>query len=119
MTGDENNGNMDARVDQFPLKIQTADSGKPHIEDQATWPVRPLAAQELLRGAEGLGTQADRLQHALDGGAHQSSSSTTNTVGAAAGVVIHAPRSSLRAFCAGAGPASFSLSLSVPNKTLS
>jgi hypothetical protein len=32
-----------------------------------------------LRGAEGLGTQADRLQHALDGGAHQSSSSTTNT----------------------------------------
>ena len=62
MTGDENNGNMDARVDQFPLKIQTADSGKSHIEDQATWPVRPLAAQELLRGAEGLGTQADRLQ---------------------------------------------------------
>jgi len=53
MTGDENDGNPDARVGQFALKIQSADSGQPHVQNQATWAVRPLAAQELLCGSEG------------------------------------------------------------------
>src|SRR6266478_5802653 len=65
MTGDEDDGNPDARVGQLALKVQSVDSRKSHVQNQATWPIRPLAAQELLRGPEGLGPQANRLQHAL------------------------------------------------------
>src|ERR1022692_303943 len=71
MTGDEDDGNPDARIRQLALKVQTADAGKPHVQNKATWSFPPLAAQELLRRPEGLGTQADRLQHALDGRTHQ------------------------------------------------
>src|ERR1700737_1917417 len=71
MTGDENDGNPNARIRQLALKVQTADARKSHIQNKATWFVRPLAAQELLRRPEGLGTQANRLQHALDGRTHQ------------------------------------------------
>src|SRR5271167_1381045 len=71
VTGDENDGNPDARVSQFALKVQATDARKSHVQDQATWPVRMLAAQELLRRRKGLGTQANRLQHALNGRANQ------------------------------------------------
>src|SRR5258708_26131811 len=71
MTGDKDNGNPNARLSQLALKIQTAESGEPHVQNKATWPIRPLAAYELLRRREGLGTQANRLQHPTDGSAHQ------------------------------------------------
>src|SRR5713226_5154110 len=70
MPGDEDDGNLDARISQLALKVQTVDSRKSHVENKATWPVRPLAAQELLRRPEGLGTQANRLQEALDRRTH-------------------------------------------------
>src|SRR6266849_7731385 len=70
MPGDEDDGNLDARVSQLALKVQPVDSGKSHVQTKATWPVRPLAAQELLRRPEGLGPQAHRLQQALDGRTH-------------------------------------------------
>src|SRR6266550_4284797 len=44
MTGDEDDGNVDVRVSQLTLKVQTVDSRKPHIQDEATWSVRPFAA---------------------------------------------------------------------------
>ena len=44
MTGDEDDGNLDTRVSQLTLKVQTVDSGKSHVQDQATWPIRPLAS---------------------------------------------------------------------------
>ena len=71
MTGDEDDGNVDARVHQLTLELEAVDSGKSHIEDKAAGSVRALAAQEFLRRREGLGTQAYRLHHALDGRTHQ------------------------------------------------
>src|ERR1017187_1619534 len=44
MAGDKDDGNPDSGVNQLALKIQTVDSGKSHVQDQAAWPVRPLAA---------------------------------------------------------------------------
>src|ERR1700751_3520596 len=71
MTGDEDDGNVNARIRQLALKVQTVHSRKSHVQDKATWPVRAVAAQERFRRSEGLGTQANRFQHALDGGTHQ------------------------------------------------
>src|ERR1700686_1272701 len=71
MTGDKDNGNPGASIGQFALKILTANSGKSDVKNQATWRVWPLAVQEVLRRPEALGTQANRLEHALDGSAHQ------------------------------------------------
>src|ERR1700686_547509 len=71
MAGNKNDGNPNTGVNQLALKIETADSGKSHVQNQATWPIRALAAQELLRRSEGFGMQANRLQHALDGGTHE------------------------------------------------
>src|ERR1700740_533650 len=71
MTGDEDDGNVNARVRQLALKVQTVHSRKSHVQDKATWPVRPVAAPKRFRCSESLGTQANRLQHALNGGAHQ------------------------------------------------
>src|ERR1700730_8662294 len=70
MTGDEDDGNPYARVGQLALKIQTVDTRKSHVQNEATWSIRSLAAQELLRRPEGLGTQANRLEHALHGRTH-------------------------------------------------
>jgi hypothetical protein len=44
MAGDEDDRNLDARVSQLPLKIQTVDSRKSHIQNKATRPIRPFAA---------------------------------------------------------------------------
>ncbi len=70
MTGDKDDGNPDAGVDQLALKIQAIDPRKPHVQNQATWRVRALAAQERLRCPEGLGMQAHRFQQPLDRGPH-------------------------------------------------
>jgi hypothetical protein len=59
MTSDEDDGNPDARVNQLVLKVQTVDSRKSYIQNQATRTVRPLAAQEFLCCSEGLGMQAN------------------------------------------------------------
>ena len=71
MTSNKDDRNPDSRLRQLALKVQTVNSWKSHVQNQATWPVRPLAKQELLRRPEGLGSQAHRLQQALDGGTHQ------------------------------------------------
>src|ERR1700751_6123818 len=71
MTGDEDDGNVNARVRQLALKVQTVHSRKSDVQDEATWPVRAVAAQERFRCSESLGTQANRLQHDLDGGTYQ------------------------------------------------
>src|SRR5216684_9029943 len=57
MASDENNGNADARISQLALKVQTVDSRKSHIQNQAIWAVLAFAAKELLRRPEALGTQ--------------------------------------------------------------
>ena len=69
MTGDEDDGNPDARVSQLLLKVQTVDSRNAHVENQATWAVRSLAVQDLFCRPEGFGPQAHRHQ-ALDRRAH-------------------------------------------------
>ena len=71
MTSDEDDGNADAGISQLPLKIQTVDSRKSHVENKTTWPIRALRGQELLRRPEGLGPQAHRLQQALNGRTNQ------------------------------------------------
>src|SRR5882672_1107733 len=71
MTGDKNNRNSDAGINQLMLKVQTVDSGKSHVQNQATWRIRALTAEEFLRCSEGFRTQANRLEHAMDGGTHQ------------------------------------------------
>src|SRR5437588_12143108 len=71
MPGDEDDGDPDARVNQLVLKVQAVDSRESYVQNQATWTIWPFAAEEFLRRPEGLGTQAHRLQHALDGGANQ------------------------------------------------
>src|SRR5271155_1652086 len=71
MTGDKDDGNVNSRVCQLALKVEAVHSRKSHVEDKATWYVRALVAQEFLRRSEGLGMQANRLQHALDGRAKQ------------------------------------------------
>src|SRR5271169_1629065 len=71
MTGDEDDGNLDARVGQLPLKVQAAHALKSHIQDKATWPLWMLAPQELLRRCEGFGTQAHRFKHAVDSITHR------------------------------------------------
>jgi hypothetical protein len=73
MTGDKDDGNPDTGIGQLALKIQTADSGKSDVKNQ-TWRV-----------------WANRPEHALDGSAHQWSSSTTNTVGGRVSFTITAP----------------------------
>src|ERR1700682_4149812 len=69
--GDEDDRNAQAGVSQLALKIQTVNSRKSYVQNQAAWTVGPLAAQEILRRCEGLRLQAHRLQHALDSRAHQ------------------------------------------------
>src|SRR5713226_3064765 len=44
MPGDEDDGNPDARIRQLALKVQTVHTRKSHVQNKATWPVRPLAA---------------------------------------------------------------------------
>src|ERR1700739_2218166 len=50
---DENDRDLDACASQFMLKLQTVDARKPDVQNQATWSVRPLPAQELLGCSEG------------------------------------------------------------------
>ena len=57
MTGDEDDGNPDSSVSQLLLKVQTIDSRKSHVENNATGAVRPLATQKLFRRPEGFGPQ--------------------------------------------------------------
>src|SRR5271167_4172540 len=72
MTSDEDDGNLHARVSQFMLKVETVDSGKTYVQNQATGHIRAVAAQEVFRGAEGFRAQARGFQQARDGRAHTS-----------------------------------------------
>src|SRR5579862_3549308 len=71
ITGDEDNGNPNTCICQFMLKLEAVGATESHVKNKATRSVRPLAAQELLRRFEGLGMEANRLQHALNRGTHQ------------------------------------------------
>src|SRR5260370_9003733 len=77
MPGDEDDRNPDARVSQLALKIQTVDSRKPHVQNQATWPICPLAVQEFLRSRASLGTQGTRFYQPFDGFPHTVTLSNT------------------------------------------
>jgi hypothetical protein len=48
VTGDEDDGDSDARVSQLALQVETVDSGKAHVQDKAARPVRWLVAQEFF-----------------------------------------------------------------------
>src|SRR5258708_34229200 len=71
MASNEDDRNPDARIRQLALKLQAVNARKSHIQNETTWFVRPLAAQEFLRRSKGLGTQANRLQHTLYGRMHE------------------------------------------------
>src|SRR6266849_6272501 len=85
MTGNEDDGNLDARVNQLALKVQAADSRKAHVQNKATWPIRPLAAWELLRRPVGLGRKPTDFSSPRMAARIAASSSMTNTVGVPAG----------------------------------
>ena len=44
MTGNEDDGDLDARVSQLVLKVETADARKAYVQNQATRPIWSLAA---------------------------------------------------------------------------
>ncbi|MGA7925507.1 MAG: hypothetical protein WCA20_05875 [Candidatus Sulfotelmatobacter sp.] len=92
MTSNEDDGNPHARVRQLALKLQPVDAGKSHVQNKATRPVRPLAAQELLRRPRKVSERKPTdFSIPWMAARTKSSSSMTNTVGAFAGV-IRAPR---------------------------
>src|SRR2546422_3707413 len=66
MTGDEDDRNVDAHLGQLVVNFESADARKPHVQDQAARTIRVLAAEELLRGREALGSQPHRFQQTLD-----------------------------------------------------
>jgi hypothetical protein len=72
MTSYENDRDADTCFSQLTLEVQTVYSWKSDIKDQATWLIRSLAGQKLLRRSEGRGTQANRLQQTLNGFTHRS-----------------------------------------------
>jgi hypothetical protein len=43
MPGYEDDRDLDTRVSQLALKVQTVYSWKPDVQDEATWPTRSLA----------------------------------------------------------------------------
>src|SRR5467141_2612690 len=53
VTGDEDDGDSDARVSQLALQVETVNSGKAHVQDKAAWPFRWLVAQEFFRRPKG------------------------------------------------------------------
>ena len=70
LASQEDDRDLEVGVLQLLLEIEPRHVREPHVKDQATWAVWPFVAQERLRRSERLRTQANRLQHALDGGAH-------------------------------------------------
>jgi hypothetical protein len=54
MTGDKDDGDLDARVSQLALKVETVDSRKADVQNQAIWPILSLVTQKLLRRSESL-----------------------------------------------------------------
>src|SRR5579864_5252911 len=71
MTGDEDDGNVDTCLRQLALEVQPVDSRKSHVENKTAGCVRAFAEQEFLRRRKGLGAQANRLQHSLNGSTNQ------------------------------------------------
>jgi hypothetical protein len=65
--GDEYNGDADAGVGQFTLKIEPAYSGQPDVEHKATGSIRSLAFQKLRCRTEELNLQSDRANQAAEG----------------------------------------------------
>jgi len=70
MTGDKDDGNPNAGVHQLVLKVQAVDSRSLTSRTRQLGPSGRLLPRNL-EASEGLGTQADRLQHALNGSTHQ------------------------------------------------
>jgi hypothetical protein len=55
MTGNKDDRDLDTRVSQLALKVQSIDAGKVYIQNQATWAFRSLVAQEFFRRPKGFG----------------------------------------------------------------
>src|ERR1700732_454556 len=60
VTCEKNDGNINLRLGEFPLKVRSAQIRKPDVEDQASWHIRTFGTQELSSRAEGLGFEAHR-----------------------------------------------------------
>jgi hypothetical protein len=91
MTGDADDENPDACIRQLVLKIQTTDARKARVWNKATWFVCRLLRRnscDVPKVSEGKPTDLNMPCIAAHA---KSSSSTTNTVRAAAGV-IHGDR---------------------------
>ncbi len=54
-----------ASVGQLTLELETAEARQPDVEHETSGNVGPLAAEEILRGREGLDMQAYRADQAL------------------------------------------------------
>ena len=66
MTGEEDDGNMNARLGQVLLYVEPADARKPHVQNQAARTVRAPVLEELLRARKGFRLQPHRFQQSLD-----------------------------------------------------
>ena len=70
MTGHENDRNVDARLGEFGLELETAHSRQSDVEHQATCCRGELALQQFRRRTEHLHLQADRPEQAAERLAH-------------------------------------------------
>jgi len=64
MTRYHDNGDMNVRIGQLSLEVETAHSGQPDVEHKAAWRVRELLLQEFRRRAEPSWLKADRSEQA-------------------------------------------------------
>src|ERR1700761_8011147 len=70
MTGDEDDWNMYACIAQLVLKIEAADSGKPHVENETTGDIGAVVLEKILRGSKSFRGQSHRLEEAADSRAY-------------------------------------------------
>jgi hypothetical protein len=71
LRGNEDDRDMNFRLDQLLLEIKPTYSTQPDVEDEATRYIRTLGLQKFLRGIKVLYLQSDRLDEALDGATHR------------------------------------------------
>jgi hypothetical protein len=70
VAGDENDRNLQTRLGQFALHIESTHAWESYVQYQATWTIWELASQKLLRAGKRLGAQTYRLQQTLHRSTH-------------------------------------------------
>ncbi|MGY4427774.1 hypothetical protein ACVWWO_000251 [Bradyrhizobium sp. F1.13.1] len=71
MAGHEDNGNINVRLGQFTLEVQTAHSWQPNVEDQAAGDIWKRALQHFGCRTEYLNLQSDRCKEIAERFTHQ------------------------------------------------